>query len=70
MIGRRVFISSVAGGLLGAPLAAAQPGGKLHRIGFLGVSSPADTVFRRFFDAFRAGLAERGYVKVPRRDRA
>jgi len=63
VIGRRVFISSVAGGLLGAPLAVAQPAGKVHRIGFLGVSSPADTVFRRFFDAFRSGLAERGYVE-------
>jgi hypothetical protein len=48
---RRVFITSVAGGLLG-------------------VSSPTDTVFRRFFDAVRSGPAERGYVKVPRRDRA
>jgi hypothetical protein len=68
VIGRRVCISSVA--ILGAPLAAAQPAGKVHRIGFLGVSSPADTVFRRFFDAFRSGLAERGYVEGPRRDRA
>jgi hypothetical protein len=65
VIGRRVCISSVAGGLLGAPLAAAQPTGKVHRIGFLGVASPADTVFRRFFDAFRSGLAERGYVEGP-----
>jgi putative tryptophan/tyrosine transport system substrate-binding protein len=63
VIGRRVFISSLAGGLLGAPLAAAQPGGKVPRIGFLGVSSPTDAVFRRFFEAFRGGLAELGYVE-------
>jgi hypothetical protein len=70
VIDRRVFITRVAGGLLGASLATAPPAGKVHRIGFLGVSSPTGTVFRRFFDAVRSGLAERGYVKVPRRDRA
>jgi hypothetical protein len=58
VIGRRVFISSVAGGLLGAPLAAAQPAGKVPRIGFLGVSSPADTVFRRFFERLPALAVE------------
>jgi hypothetical protein len=58
VIGRRVFISNVAGGLLDAPLAAAQPAGKVPRIGFLGVSSPVDTAFRRFFERVPALAVE------------
>jgi len=58
---RRSFISTLAGGLLAAPLAAeAQPAGKVPRIGFLfsGASGPAREV-----DTFRQGLRDLGYVE-------
>jgi putative ABC transport system substrate-binding protein len=59
---RRVFLGSLAGGLLSAPLAAeAQQAGKVHRIGFLGSTSPKS--HGAFVAAFRDGLRERGYVE-------
>jgi putative ABC transport system substrate-binding protein len=52
---RRVFIDSLTGGFLVAPLAVeAQQAGKVFRIGYLGVGSP---------DLFRQGLREAGYVE-------
>ena len=64
MIDRRAFVAGAALGVLAAPLArAAQPGGKLHRIGFLAAGSSADQRLQRFFQAFRSGLAELGYVE-------
>ena len=61
MISRRAFISSVAGGLLAAPLAAeAQQAGKAWRIGFLsGSARPPDGAPPI---ALRQALAELGYV--------
>ena len=60
MITRRVFVGSLAGGLLAAPLAAkAQETGKVARIGMLGGSSPPDP----FVEAFKQGLRELGYVE-------
>jgi len=58
---RRVFIGTLAGGLLAAPLAAgAQQAGKVWRIGYLipvvEAGSPA-------FAAFRQRLHELGYVE-------
>jgi putative ABC transport system substrate-binding protein len=54
---RRVFLSTVAGGLLAAPLAAeAQQTGKVPRIGVLS-SAPSAT-----WDGFRQGLRELGYT--------
>ena len=62
MITRRVFVGTVAGGLLAAPLAAdAQQAGKVPRIGFLGTRSPSDTSPR--LDAFRQALRELGWVE-------
>ena len=62
MIDRRAFISTLAGGLLAAPLAAeAQPAGKVPRIGYLHpnlAASPHLTV------AFRHGLRDSGYVEA------
>jgi ABC-type uncharacterized transport system substrate-binding protein len=62
MMDRRVFLGSVAGGLLAAPLMAeAQPAGRVYRIGYLGNSSvvlEADLV-----EAFRQGLRNLNYVE-------
>jgi len=59
---RRVFLGSVAGGLLAAPLMAeAQPAGRVYRIVYLGNSSvvlEADLV-----EAFRQGLRNLNYVE-------
>ncbi len=59
---RRAFISTLAGGLLTAPLAAeAQQTGKVPRVGFLGNSSPE--LDSEWVTAFRRGLREIGYVE-------
>ena len=56
---RRTFISSVALGLLGAPLADAQQAGKTYRIGFLAVGPrPADGALPA---SLRQALQELGY---------
>jgi len=46
---RRIFISVIAGSLLAAPLAAAaQPAGKVYKIGYLAlVSSSVSSAFRQ-----------------------
>jgi putative ABC transport system substrate-binding protein len=62
LISRRAFVASVTGGLLSAPLAAAaQPAGKVHRIGFLGNSTAA--LEANLVQPFRDGLRELGYVE-------
>ena len=59
---RRAFIRSVVSGLIAAPLAArAQQAGKVHRIGFLGNSTPA--LETNLVGPFREGLRELGYVE-------
>ena len=61
MISRRVFISMIAGGLLAAPLAAAQQAAKIPRIGYLSPLSPSSDSIRN--EAFRQGLRDLGYVE-------
>ena len=57
---RRAFISTLAGSLLAAPLAAgAQPAGKVHRLGMLETRSTVLNAAN--IDAFRQGLLELGY---------
>ena len=59
---RREFIVRLGTAALGAPFVArAQQAGKLHRIGYLSLGSPAGEATR--FDAFRAALAGLGYVE-------
>ena len=61
MTSRRAFLATAAGCLLLAPLdAAAQPAGKVYRIGFLW-DSPA--VWPHALEAFRQGLRDRGWVE-------
>ena len=64
MVERRVFLATLAGGLLAGPLAAEgqQTGKVVYRVGFLSVGSASDARIQRWFGAFRDGLAERGYV--------
>src|SRR5712691_704703 len=62
MIGRRVFISSLALGLLAGPLVAdAQQAGKVARIGVLAQGSSTDA--QHIGEAFRQGLRDLGYVE-------
>jgi putative tryptophan/tyrosine transport system substrate-binding protein len=59
---RRVFLGTLAGGLLATPPALhAQEPGRVWRIGFLEAGAPAAN--QHFLDAFRRGLTERGYVE-------
>jgi putative ABC transport system substrate-binding protein len=59
MMDRRTFISTVAGGLLAAPLAAeGQQAGRVYRIGVLGNENNPP------WDGFRHGLRDLGYVEV------
>ncbi len=61
MITRRVFVGSLTGGLLAAPLAAAQQAGKVWRIGYLGVGTAS--AYANRIEALRAGLRDLGYVE-------
>src|SRR5258705_1132850 len=59
---RRMFLGTLAGGLLAAPLATqAQQPGKVHRIGYLGVTTVASDA--RQVEALRLGLRDLGYVE-------
>jgi putative tryptophan/tyrosine transport system substrate-binding protein len=63
MITRRVFVGSLAGGLLTAPLAAeAQQAGKVYRVGIL-TNKASDPAEARLWQAFRLGLRERGWIE-------
>lgn len=60
MSGRRVFIGCVAGALVAWPAATfAQRPAKLHRVGFLGSSTPPSELL----DAVRRGLNDHGHVE-------
>jgi putative ABC transport system substrate-binding protein len=60
MISRRMFVGTLAGGLVAAPLAAeAQQAGKVYRIGLLGAGSQMGSELRQ---AFEQALRERGWV--------
>jgi len=60
---RRVFIGTLAGSLLAAPLAAAaQQPNKVPRVGLLLTPSPEHPIAQAVLDAFRQGLREHGYV--------
>ncbi|HWO90977.1 MAG TPA: ABC transporter substrate-binding protein [Methylomirabilota bacterium] len=61
MTTRRVFLGTLASGLLAAPLVEAQQTGKVYRIGMLETTSPALNAAN--LDAFRRGLRELGYVE-------
>jgi putative tryptophan/tyrosine transport system substrate-binding protein len=60
LIDRRTFLGSLTGGLLVAPLAAAQQAAKVARIGYLG-SNLAQAP--HLTEAFRQGLRDFGYVE-------
>ena len=64
MLGRRMFIGGVVGGLLTAPLAAeaqqAQQAAKIARIGYLATNRAANP---HLPEAFRQGLRDLGYVE-------
>jgi putative ABC transport system substrate-binding protein len=61
MITRRVFVGSLAGGLIAAPLAAeAQQAAKVPRIGLLVTNLAANP---HWLEAFRQGLRDLGYVE-------
>ena len=60
LIDRRAFIGTLTGGLLAAPLvAAAQPAGKVYRIGVLTFTQMTDALQ----EAFRQGLRDHGYME-------
>jgi len=59
---RRVFVSTVAGALLSAPLGAeGQQARKVYRIGFLGGASHSGYVAQ--IEALRLGLQDHGYIE-------
>jgi hypothetical protein len=56
VIERRTFIGTLAGGLLAAPVAAAQQqAGKVWRIGFISLNSDTEP-YKRWHAAFHEGL--------------
>jgi putative ABC transport system substrate-binding protein len=59
---RRAFLGTLAGGIVGAPLAAeAQPAGRVYRIGYLSLQREEGD--KSWVAAFRQGLRELGYVE-------
>jgi putative ABC transport system substrate-binding protein len=61
-VNRRTFLGAVVSAALAGPLtAAAQPAGKVYRIGFLGGGSPAG--YAAHVAALRLGLQDHGYVE-------
>ncbi len=61
MIGRREFITLLGGAAAAWPLAAgAQQAARVPRIGWITIGRPAGS---EFFDAFRQGLRQLGYVE-------
>ncbi len=63
MMDRRVFLGTLAGGLLAAPLAAqAQQPGPKPRVGLLLTGSPLDKAQTRELEAFTKKLAQLGWV--------
>lgn len=60
---RRTLLAAFAASALNTPLSAyaQKPPAKLHRIGFLGVTSASSIAIR--WEAFRAGLRELGYIE-------
>jgi putative ABC transport system substrate-binding protein len=61
-VNRRAFLGAVVSAALAGPLtAAAQPAGKVYRIGFLGGGSPAG--YAAHVAALRLGLQDHGYVE-------
>jgi putative ABC transport system substrate-binding protein len=64
VISRRVFLGTVAGGLLAAPLTArAQQAGKVWRVGWLGNIPLTDPVAAASWETFRQVLQEHGFVE-------
>ena len=57
----RLGVAVVVAVFATARAADAQPGGEIHRIGYLGGSSAPTSA--RFVDAFRQGLRELGWVE-------
>ena len=63
MMERRAFLGTLAGALMSAPLsAAAQPAGKIARIGYLAASAPS-AENTRLVGAFQSELRERGWIE-------
>jgi len=58
-----LLVTLILGFLLASLAAEAQQPGKISRIGFLSPSSPSDLRMQRFFEGFRHGLGELGYVE-------
>ena len=64
MVTRRVFLGSLAGGLLAAPVAAgAQQAGKVYRIGWMSITPPTSPPLQRPSEAFLQGLRDHGFVE-------
>ena len=57
---RRAFLGTLAGGLIAAPFAEAQPAGKVPRIGFFG---PPPGSGGQLVQSFRHGLRDLGYIE-------
>jgi ABC-type uncharacterized transport system substrate-binding protein len=61
---RRKFITLLGGAAAAWPLTArAQQAGKVARLGFLSSASASSAIYKRNFDALRAGFRELGYIE-------
>ena len=58
---RREFIA-LLGGAAAWPLAARAQSSTIHRIGWISLAAPEDAETSPYFEEFRAGLRDLGYV--------
>ena len=64
MMNRRMFLTTLAGAVLAAPLAAeGQQAGKVYRIGWLGTTAPTSAPVQRQSESFLQGLRDHGFAE-------
>jgi putative ABC transport system substrate-binding protein len=64
MMKRRQFITLLGGAAVAWPVAAhGQQAAKVARLGFLSSASASSSIYKKNFDALRAGLRELGYIE-------
>jgi hypothetical protein len=62
-IGRRKFLATLGGAAAAWPVAARAQSSTIHRIGWISLAAPEDAETSPYFEEFRAGLRDLGYVE-------
>jgi putative ABC transport system substrate-binding protein len=60
---RRKFLATLGGAAAAWPVAARAQSSTIHRIGWMSLAAPEDAETSPYFEEFRAGLRDLGYVE-------